>query len=219
MKIYSAYKDYYDYLQKFGTEPINYNRKTQIISINSRPEIVKEFSLINIDRTHAYPENLCDVFWIGYCGEMILNCGFWTGNDWEKEYFVGKAAEEKLLNNPEMRKNLALANIIRFLENRSPIFYPLFIKYKIPLFHLYSGYSVTFNPILMNILKYNQNEWFAEWKKEFPPEKIYQDLSCFLGNDLKEQMEMSAQTDLEKVISHGFDKKTSFRPKMKEKKK
>lgn len=46
------------------------------------------------------------------------------------------------------------------------------------------------------------------------PEKIYQEISYFICNMLKESPDLMIQTkmnDIEKVVSHGFDKKISFR--------
>lgn len=46
-----------------------------------------------------------------------------------------------------------------------------------------------------------------------PAEQMYQNISMFITNELTEQMEMPTMTDKEKIASHGFDNKTSFRGK------
>ena len=45
-----------------------------------------------------------------------------------------------------------------------------------------------------------------------PPTTIFQEIEMFLGNVLvKDIMPQSDQSDIEKIISHGFDRKISFR--------
>lgn len=46
-----------------------------------------------------------------------------------------------------------------------------------------------------------------------PAEQMYQNISMFITNELTEQMEMPTMSDKEKIVSHGFDNKTSFRGK------
>ncbi len=46
-----------------------------------------------------------------------------------------------------------------------------------------------------------------------PAEQMYQDISMFITNELTEQMKMPTMTNKEKIASHGFDSKTSFRGK------
>lgn len=50
--------------------------------------------------------------------------------------------------------------------------------------------------------------------KIIPPEQIYQDISYFMGNIIKESPDVSPptkMTDKEKIIQHGFDNRISFR--------
>jgi hypothetical protein len=43
------------------------------------------------------------------------------------------------------------------------------------------------------------------------PGEIYQEIESFIANELTEQMKCAKMTDKEKVVSHGFDLKSSFR--------
>ena len=51
-----------------------------------------------------------------------------------------------------------------------------------------------------------------DFARIMPSTKIYQEIEMFLGNELvKDIMPSSYQSDIEKIISHGFDTKISFR--------
>lgn len=52
----------------------------------------------------------------------------------------------------------------------------------------------------------------------YPPEQIYQDIAYFLGNKMHTSPDLEPPAkvdDTTRLVQHGFDKKTSFRPKIK----
>ena len=53
------------------------------------------------------------------------------------------------------------------------------------------------------------------FSKLYSPEEMYQKIYAFLGYCKDNNSEASVQTNKEKITSHGFDKRTSFRPKIK----
>lgn len=83
------------------------------------------------------------------------------------------------------------------------------IKYRQP-FLMQTGtiFKQQWEPILFKDFDLN---------KLFKAEKIYQELDLFLGWLIDNPPVPDTQTNTEKIQSNGFDKRTSFRPKMKKK--
>lgn len=191
MKIISPFKDYYDYLQAYGQEPgIVYNRKPATVWAHK-------------------VETLCPVKWqdvgaraslLGFCGEIIPRISYWRDEkSWEREVLWGSDAAEyaKKITAPELH------NWKRFVLNPVSLDW-LFKAVNAPVFIIDSGGETT-NPCLQEL----------KFDEYMDAQSVYQSISSFIGNQ-KEQMQIPARSDKEKVVSHGFDKKTSFRPKIKQ---
>lgn len=218
MKIISPFKDYYDYIMAWGCEPnIVYNRTNKIYfntqHYNGRylhyqdqisNAIFNEFNFVNFERVHQ-------IVLLGFCGHIIPRIAYIGKNDRGQNdtlYLWGDAAKEYIFK--YQRRNGAYNNIIRLLEDKSQElrFLPLFKKYNVPVF-LLRARSVEFNPSL-GISKGNWQDGIG-FAKYMDAQTTFQSISSFIGTELKETMIASPQTDKEKVVAHGFDKKTSFR--------
>lgn len=97
-------------------------------------------------------------------------------------------------------------NKILRLEKYGP---DLNAKYRMPV--VYQHYFWATNKFLpiVPILR----EW--GFPSILSPEKVYSEIYDYLGWLKDNPAPPDNQTDKEKIVSHGFDKKTSFRPKMK----
>lgn len=195
MKIISPFKDYYDYLQAYGQEPgIVYNRKSLYFSDQDEAQIPLRWQFRQASL-------------LGFCGQIIPRYTYTEKDNEEYRRIVkwGKAALESIYRVTFP----GILNLARFVRNPTNALDFLFQKYQCPIFHLsgsdYSDIYLTANPSLTEL-------GFSGY---MDAQTVFQSISSFIGNQ-KEQMPAPPRSDKEKAVSHGFDKKTSFRPKIKQ---
>lgn len=88
------------------------------------------------------------------------------------------------------------------LKLDSPILMTLFQEKNYKYGNLRHDYEFLINPNLYEL----------DFAKAMPGEILLQELEMFLGNVLvKDVMPQCFQSDIDKIVSHGFDPKTSFR--------
>jgi hypothetical protein len=199
MKIISKWKDYYDYLQGvYGIDPLMvYDRRGD----TARPDIPS-------DTLYMWDFAICNKEYLvyEYKGKFYntpeqyieLNSILKADNKErltvrKKDYYV-RTPIETLENAQEKWKRDNEVPTDANKKYRQPVLvrssYARLredVKWKVPHLELYG---------------------FASF---YPAEKIYQEISSFLGW-LRDYPEIpNKQTDTEKLVSHGFDKKVSFR--------
>lgn len=186
MKIISKFKDYYDYLQGiYGIDENLILDRTEFLPMPYRPSdnSLKRFIIGDYLVEGVWHNNTM------YYGKEIEGLGI-THNyydfhvDESEKYSIkdGRFSNFYVLKKPKLLQN-------------SPAY-----KYKCPILLGIYGDDYNKNPILR---EYSMN-------KVFSPSDIWIILSEFLGK-LKDTHIESIQSNSEKIISHGFDLKTSFR--------
>jgi hypothetical protein len=194
MKIISPFKDYYDYIQAWGKEPgIVYNRKEQSLIDG---EVFEDFQRVRFGsyftgRANSYP------FLLGFCGRIIPAFKEYIVGGTKTRFVWGEEAREIILK--YCRRDHSMSNLVRFVENPTKVLDDLFAKYQVPVFRI-NWRHVVLNPCLKEF----------EFDMYMPADQAFQEISTFIGTELKEKMVASPMTNREKVSSHGFDKK-SFR--------
>lgn len=123
-------------------------------------------------------------------------------------YFTVRKTDEngnhyfKTYNKEDMLENNRWAlpiGMISFLENKN------FDR----LLHIHKKLNSPILQIGLNAVTIN--ELPIHFAEEVPAEEAYQKIESFISNELREQMAMSKMTNNEKIVSHGFSVKTSFR--------
>lgn len=202
MKLISNFKDYYDYLigAKFGIDPkVVYERVCSTEGKDSEWHKSGIYRPLFLD----FPDK--------YESWMIQFCGMsYYGHHYQGKYYYGQNAEEQL---PYHIDGTTRDTCRDARPNDAPIFNKWGMKlYENPIDHnqrtncpivLIQGASVIKNVKLSDF-------GFASI---IPPEEAFLKLTDYLS---REKEIVNNQTDKEKIISHGFDTKISFR---KEKKK
>lgn len=204
MKIISKFKDYYDYLQGI------YGIDEKLIL--DRTKFVNKF---------PYGENAVARFFIcGLVVEGLFRDGkFWYGKEleqWDKKlknwgksgnyYFVKSdksnptwgGSDSRVLKSPMKFKDWILIQETIFYENKIKVVCPN-DKYDCPiLISSYFGQDYEVNPILSEY----------QFHKVFSAQDIWFMLTEWLG---REKQINEIRTNQEKILSNGFDLKTSFR--------
>ena len=199
MKIISKHKDYYDYLQGiYGSDTLMvYDRRGEII----RPDFPSDtlymwtFAICNKEylvyeykgKFYNTPEQMMELTSILKKDgkEPLSKVDGWS---WRRAQMKTlEEAQEKWKQNNELPTDVNK----RYRQ-------PVLIR---PAYKMFDDGA----PWKVPHLEYYG---FASF---YPAEKIYQEISTFLGW-LKDYPEIpNKQTDTEKLVSHGFDKKVSFR--------
>ena len=238
MRIVSSFKDYYDTvgfdfgeLNKTYQEKV-YLRTTEKVQILDRLKAYKNRTL-----NWSGPSGDClfvcgKAYPVLYESELLFldrhNCGLKNPKDLnenekkelKKTWFSMEEYEmdnkpDKLEKFKNKRYYKSYCNEFEEDRKQDQIFFDYLkgkdvtkfhVQYDCPiLFAHYSGgnlFYVIKNPCL-------QEFGFA---KVMPPTAIFQEIELFLGNVLvKDSMPPSHQSDIGKIISHGFDPKSSFR--------
>lgn len=215
MRINSDFYDIYDMYQSYDkTDPIVYNRRKTVIAGNKwsyekikyirnpdMPDDLKIFP-VNSEWIGSGDFIITEMSIISFCGQPIIRLVRLKidRNAENKEYQYGfptvdqfQEAYGRLPNFPIAAMNfIRNGNYERLLNAHK--------KYQAPIikFCLLSG-QVVINP------KLGENFTIKS------PGEIYQEIESFIANELTEQMKCAKMTDKEKVVSHGFDLKSSFR--------
>ena len=140
----------------------------------------------------------------------------------EEEYELGK--KQKKSEKPKRRKDFisfeieekkARQKIKNFFEYyKGNDFTKMHVQVDSPLILTFFTYFHIWAKNNKEELEIIKNPCLREldFARIMPPTTIFQEIEMFLGNVLvKDVMPMSYQSDIEKVVSHGFDKKISFR--------
>ena len=205
MKIISKYKDYYDYLSGIWGED---------------PKLVldrREFE--NIEFFSFDPQEVT----LFICGKTIN--GFWDGENFYYGESLSKFGEIHERRYWGFRRETSPSRIVEFEFKGGRGVTPVTKRYEIlvDVVDNIKQYNIKENcPILM------RNRYFPEQFHKFPvlskmnvgsiltPEVIYQMLVDWLSERNNEaEKRPENQTDLQKLVSKGFDKKESFRPNIK----
>lgn len=188
MKIISKWKDYYDYLQgKYGIDDlIVYDRRgDEFIKHNfDTDHMVKslEFHICNrVYTVHEYKGEFYHFY------EDILRLDKILEEDYKRTlltYWSGKPSRWSNEENYNQKYNgVSTLNI----QHRKPVLLKTYYGLKLPLLSSYNFHKI------------------------IPPEDMFNQVYSFISW-LKDNPEIpNKQSDLEKLLSHGFDKKKSFR--------
>lgn len=212
MRINSDFYDIYDVYQSYDkTDPIVYNRQKTFIPgqiyvyKNGRgkhiynpkmPDDLKIFPVTEWIGDASFITTEIDV--ISFCGKPLIRLVRLNSSD--KDYQYGFPTADQFQKAYGKFSNFPLA-AVNFIRNGN---YERLLNahknYNSPIiqFCLLSG-CVVINP------KLGENFTVKS------PGEIYQEIESFIANELTEQMKCAKMTDKEKVVSHGFDPKSSFR--------
>lgn len=190
MKIISNFKDYYDFLQgKYGIDTkVVYERVMETKNVNSWVKTgIYRPSYLDLDGYYFYK--------IAFCGTLYC---IWCNN---KKAYIGE--EVKRLNSSsvsaEYRANFATDKIELQKHGKET---NINAKLNCPVVLASTSWYDEENG--------TKNIKLADYQfgRIVPPEEAYLKIIDFLT---KEPVIKDTRTDVEKVLSHGFDKKTSFR--------
>ena len=206
MKIISSFKDYYDYVAHvYGQDnSIVYTRNylTEPTDQGSRlPEVIRlEGAHQFYFHSNMYESKLS---WLCFCGKPY-------------PLFRGVLADE---NTPEFAPLLKPLKYGWFRSDRSRLKDMIGIRSRVlvelskqlnaPVFTFTGGYPDRFT-IQPSVPKLGE----IGFVKILSAEQAYQELSYFLGNEIHDSPDLAQPfviTDKEKIVSHGFDMKQSFR--------
>lgn len=217
MRIISKWKDYYDYVgHVFGGQQDNhtvYERK-HISVTNSGIFLTEEVELedtgeqtLRLPRLYSHDINSV---WLFVAGKTYL-C-------------VGGCGEHYDLFNEEKHNHL-LKEIytFSFLKQWGNKSYEDFMGIEdvwgqrisktlnTPVFFYYQRYCAKHERLMFVV--HGECPVLADigFPKIMSAEQCYQNIAFYLANTLTKQEQPSKMNDIEKVVSHGFDKKTSFR--------
>lgn len=210
MKIYSKSKDYYDMVGVSDTSEVKFfrtYRHESVLGDFSNIQFVSQVVLpakMNEKNKFVGGRRFNRLYFVGFCGEIIpLLCL----NVFEKECdFIYNSKEIlKYLNDnsnggttyPHIND---LSNYIneftKLVKNKD-----YFSKFKTPTFLIDHNADIHINPVLKNIK-------FQKIKTHY---EVYNEIEIFISERLGDKMEIFELTDKDKIVSKGFDYKTSFR--------
>lgn len=219
MKLISKYKDYYDYLQGiYGIdEKIVYDRRAKFLS---RPDLYIK------DDYKKYIFAICNRLFVVYYYQ-------------DKFYHTPEEILEFDMKLTEDKKNSILLGYGRYLRKRLPLIEQAKDHYERENIETNVN-KITRQPVLIKCGNFEDSEfsapitivydsYFGKYNKDekakwnipllseynmaafYPAEQIYQDISQFLGWLVDNPSLPNNQTNENKIISHGFDLKKSFR--------
>jgi len=203
-------KDIYDVYASRASDkadPIVYYRKEKSFLHYNMPEDLKFFTFCTKYRQDCHMQYreyyYADISFISIAGEPII-----IRYDYLKDDINGpcvyKVVDVSNLDEPEFRRNTGIQNFKNYILNKN---YTRLVechkKHNSPLIIFESLLWVTINPTIPPCV----------YKVKSAGE-IYQQIESFIANNLGEQSKApDKMTDKEKVLSHGFDLKNSFRKK------
>jgi len=237
MKIFSKYKDYYDSAASAGIdETIRFNREMSVIQLTDVPIKIPRSIDITIKKNPTDPYTTTRPLFpviVGFCGKTYV---VWTydlsphalndSENWKNDFkswcmfygddvyeFINKFAGEKSLRRFKTERRQGKEKFDEFMATwHNKENHDMFIKYGVPTFLIH---NITFqwwktttecelvlNPILS----------LVQFYKIFDSFQAFQQISSYISGVLgTKESNSTPMTDKEKVISHGFDIKTSFR--------
>lgn len=202
MIILSKYKDYYDYLVGiYGRDENKVFDRREMITASKF-----DFKPFNRENLHWYYRSNPNVVAIAVLGKVYvveqIEKGLWEQHLFNTTHYAWETWATKLISEIPQEKRVHWEEFITTDENkknRKPIMFYNIPKYK-------RGWKdkdeiITAVPLLSSF----------GFTKFLPKEEIYHELDLFLGW-LKDNPPIEDnRTDIEKLQSHGFDKKISFR--------
>ncbi len=206
MKIRSPFKDYYDFcVGKYGIDPkVIYVRVCAFLNVNNEWDSLGGYKQEFPDNYQFYVFHICGVM---YCVYRYMD-KFYHGPECEAipdtfnkmdGFHSFDITDDKICSGIGDKKKYT-----RWL-NRDPEIHlkpsKLNAKYTLPVLMHEDNEK---NPTVFKDVKL-ANFGFG---RIIEPEKMWIDITNFL---LREEPVVNKQTDKEKVVSHGFDLKTSFR--------
>jgi len=219
MKLLTKHKDYYDYLQGiYGIdEKIIYDRRAKHLEkpSNFLSDNYLEYTFAICNRLfilHYYKKKYY------HTPEEILE----LNNILIKDNVVGILPEstkynKKKVSTIEQATNYYKRHNRETIVNkvtRQPILIRVYcsgsFEFDTPITKIYNSYFGEYN-------KHEDAKWNIPILSEYgmaafyPAEEIYQDISQFLGWLVNNPEIPNKQTDTEKIVTHGFDLKESFR--------
>ena len=231
MKILSPFKDYYDYISHlFGIDnSIIYKRNTFKIKKKLKNETIFE-SLLFTTKTLSnhysiyprFPVLKVEIYkfkWLIVCGKQFLLVSEKQKDNTYSDY--------KLITINQYNDIKAYWNSYRKIKDydyfvgsiSNPIYIEISKLINNPIFEM----SDTINLFGDDI---STNDTYFEFKSLsigkygianfYTPERLYQDLSYFIGNTLKDTPDIKPPVEVsnkDKIIGHGFDYVSSFRGK------
>lgn len=220
MRISSQFKDYYDYVAHLyggGDPSILYlrNRLSPLSDFGTPTEVtVKHSDVFGLPNPYhkSSPSSFWMFKWLAVCGKYYLLVS--KVNYGEVDYAPWEILDKKKHQNLFER----LTGTRRFdppkpenywVGNFQPGLVELSRKINAPVFTFSPWRDGTVHvdgeiPILADL----------DFHRFYHPDQMYQELSYFLGNVIKESPDMmpaTNMTDKEKISQHGFDIKQSFR--------
>ncbi len=224
MKIISKFKDYYDYLTGvYGVDPlVIYNRRPQstYTDFNSYHNIINGWNADKLrDCLVVNGENKF-MFSDGWLYFFICNKRYMVFCYRYKFYATKEECQWLYDRMPESDENIK-TELGRFLPQR-----PQKVSNRSKRRARYTHFDDKEKPITINtevncpsVLIYHNEIYFNPKLESFgiakliPPKEIFLSITNFLS---KKEIEMpSSPQDMYRYEAKGFDKKTSFRPKMK----
>jgi len=216
MLIVSKYRDYYDSVafSKGIDKTIVYQRDKQQLNYK---KIKIDFPAH--DHTWSKPEDRIFTFIIGFCGKLYpVSKRFNKDNTYEMVYGYDnivnlfKIDKKKSMFSWNWRRK-EFENLDSILKSKA--IQDIFFDFKVPCFILgyqdipsmNAGFNLELNPTLDSL----------EFVKTIDPWTAFQEIEMYISGVIgTDKLENTEPTDKTKIISKGFDYKTSFR---KEKKK
>lgn len=205
MKILSKYKDYYDYLSGiWGEDPK--------LTLDRREFDEPEFFSTHPQKIRLYIcGQIIEGFWDGekfYFGEALIKFGKVNDPSKHRWFFVRESHDDTKYVSFEFKGNHEFARTEHYNVNIEPCIDTKNVNVKENCPILMGKYTDKYYryPILS---KMNVGSMLK-------PEVIYQMLIDWLSErNNKAENRPDTRNDVEKLLSKGFDKKNSFRPKIK----
>lgn len=215
MRIISKWKDYYDYLAYiFGPDNhIIYERKElcadgfeldPLRRIRIEQKELPRTPYPNDSRLNFYKFKYCSI-----CAKAYLLIADIDSEEYEV-YDPSKVSS--IVNAMLTRKSYwnPHSYVSAIAGKEIPALLSLHRKLKVPVFTFSSGWSGSVALIDTKI----PHLGMLGVPKVYPADQIYQDISYFLSNTINESPDVSpvpVLSDKEKILTHGFDTKQSFR--------
>jgi hypothetical protein len=196
MKIISKHKDYYDYLQGiYGIdEKLTYDRRT-----NTLVKYEKENPTINGYSLHTYEFTITNSLYMIYS---------------YKDKFYHTVDELMELNRLLVKDDKTpIVSSWRWRNGVKRDYERHWERYNHPT----NINKKERQPVLVKVKHYNDDSWCIpdlstfDWPKRIPAEEMYQKVSAFMGWLVDNPPIPDNMTNKEKINSHGFDMKKSFR--------
>jgi hypothetical protein len=214
MRIISNFHDYYDGVMKYGVDHLNiYKRKEKVISIpfeNTKTAEYKKyftfFELLDTPNPYRFyigtPGNNLKYSFILFAGELYPVISFFSNHYYS---YIDLMTNEKIHKFCEERELKYFKKFFDVKEIEEKIIdYQIKVKSPIVIFNqVYfrcDGHKLTLNGKLKDY----------SFFKVVDPFQAYQKIEMFTTNHLIDIMPVKEIADIDKVVKHGFDKK-SFR--------